>query len=108
MWIVAIRVAAPRPVRSFVPRTLRTGHRIRLRVALRDWFPGRHDPGGDATVDLMDRWQADRRIEEQHQDGGRCTECAPRGGCLRLLAAVRRRVDRADTGTIRVGLGRLV
>ncbi|WP_422770218.1 hypothetical protein ACN28C_26360 [Plantactinospora sp. WMMC1484] len=56
----------------------------------------------------MDRWQADRRIEEQHQDGGRCIECGPRGGCVVLLAAVHRRIDQASTGTIRTGLGRLV
>ncbi|WP_159079177.1 hypothetical protein [Plantactinospora sp. BC1] len=49
----------------------------------------------------------DRQIERQHRGGGRCTECAPRGGCLALLGAVRRRVDLDGTG-VRTGLGRLL
>ncbi|MGX7669888.1 hypothetical protein [Plantactinospora sp. DSM 117369] len=58
---------------------------------------------------VMARLRADLQIERQHRGGGRCTECAPRGGCMRLLGAVRRRVDRAEsTGGIRHGLGRLV
>ncbi|MFY1689081.1 hypothetical protein [Plantactinospora sp. WMMB782] len=58
-------------------------------------------------MDLVTQWQSDRRTEAQHRGGGRCTECAPRGGCVRLLAAVRRRVDRASTDSP-TGLGRLL
>ncbi|MEO3926158.1 hypothetical protein ABGB07_20145 [Micromonosporaceae bacterium B7E4] len=55
------------------------------------------------------QWRADLQIERQHWGGGRCTECAPRGGCMRMLAVIRRRQDRAEsTGGIRTGLGRLL
>ncbi|MFD0973848.1 hypothetical protein [Plantactinospora endophytica] len=57
-------------------------------------------------MDPIDRWWADLQLEQQHRDGGRCPECAPRGGCLALLAVVRRRADTQTTG-IRHGLGRL-
>ncbi|MFY1673370.1 hypothetical protein ACN27G_25965 [Plantactinospora sp. WMMB334] len=53
-----------------------------------------------------DQQVADQRIFEAHADGGRCAECAPRGGCIVLLAAVRRRVEREETG-VRPGLERL-
>ncbi|WP_159104733.1 hypothetical protein [Plantactinospora sp. BB1] len=57
-------------------------------------------------VDSPDWQRSDQRIFEAHADGGRCAECAPRGGCMVLLAAVRRRVDSGTAGT-RSGLVRL-
>ncbi|WP_422773809.1 hypothetical protein ACN28C_13485 [Plantactinospora sp. WMMC1484] len=54
------------------------------------------------------RRRVDQLIERQHRAGRRCPECAPRGGCLRLLAAVHRRLDRAATARIPTGLRRLV
>ncbi|MGI5148019.1 hypothetical protein ACQEVC_16855 [Plantactinospora sp. CA-294935] len=60
-------------------------------------------------ADTLAQWWVDIQIERQHRGGGRCIECAPRGGCMRLLGAVRRRVDRMEsTGGIRHGLGRLM
>ncbi|MFD0972755.1 hypothetical protein [Plantactinospora endophytica] len=56
---------------------------------------------------MRQQWLADLQLVRQHRNGGRCTECAPRGGCLALLAAVRRRTDVAP-GRIRHGVGRLV
>ncbi|MFY1688048.1 hypothetical protein [Plantactinospora sp. WMMB782] len=53
-----------------------------------------------------ERHQADGQIFEAHAGGGRCAECAPRGGCVVLLAAVRRRVDSGPAG-MRSGLVRL-
>lgn len=35
--------------------------------------------------------RTDQRTVQAHTDGGRCPECGPVGGCLTLLAAVRRR-----------------
>ncbi|MEQ4304607.1 hypothetical protein ABNF97_25055 [Plantactinospora sp. B6F1] len=57
--------------------------------------------------DIEARWRADVEVERQHRGGGRCRDCAPRGGCLALLGAVRRRVDAEETG-LRPTLGRLV
>ncbi|GIG87214.1 hypothetical protein [Plantactinospora endophytica] len=48
-------------------------------------------------MDQFARWQLDLLIERRHLDGGRCAECGPRGGCVALLAAVRRRVERETT-----------
>ncbi|WP_159104409.1 hypothetical protein [Plantactinospora sp. BB1] len=47
--------------------------------------------------------QSDEQIVAQHLAGHRCAECAPRGGCMRMLRIVRRRQARADlAGTIGV------
>ncbi|MBE1486419.1 hypothetical protein [Plantactinospora soyae] len=46
-------------------------------------------------MDAWARWRADRWIERLHQGGGRCTECGRRGGCLALLAVVRRKMARS-------------
>ncbi|WP_159079492.1 hypothetical protein [Plantactinospora sp. BC1] len=46
-----------------------------------------------------ERQPADEQIFQAHAGGGRCAECAPRGGCMVLLAAVRRRVDSGAAGT---------
>ncbi|WP_422770717.1 hypothetical protein ACN28C_29200 [Plantactinospora sp. WMMC1484] len=56
----------------------------------------------------LDQWLSDRRTERQHQGGGRCPDCAPRAGCLRLLIAVRRRIDHTTTTGIPSGPGRLL
>ncbi|MGX7672187.1 hypothetical protein [Plantactinospora sp. DSM 117369] len=40
--------------------------------------------------------QIDEQIAAQHLAGERCEECAPRGGCMRMLAVWRRREARAD------------
>ncbi|MFY1670842.1 hypothetical protein ACN27G_12870 [Plantactinospora sp. WMMB334] len=50
----------------------------------------------------------DSLIERQHRAGHHCPDCAPRGGCLQLLAAVHRRLDRLTTTAIPTGLRRLV
>ncbi|AVT35920.1 hypothetical protein [Plantactinospora sp. BB1] len=40
--------------------------------------------------------QIDEQIAAQHLAGDRCEECAPRGGCMRMLAVWRRGEARAD------------
>ncbi|GIG87132.1 hypothetical protein [Plantactinospora endophytica] len=44
-------------------------------------------------VTIPELLATDQRIFEAHTNGGRCDECAPRGGCMALLGAVRRRTD---------------
>ncbi|GAA3723450.1 hypothetical protein GCM10022225_00380 [Plantactinospora mayteni] len=61
---------------------------------------------------IVDQPQTDEQTIAQHLDGRRCPECAPRGGCMRMLRIIRRRQEHADllaavTG-VRHGPGRLV
>lgn len=43
-----------------------------------------------ASYSLAER-RVDQRTVEAHDQGRRCPDCGPAGGCLVLLAAVRRR-----------------
>ncbi|MGI5152808.1 hypothetical protein ACQEVC_41590 [Plantactinospora sp. CA-294935] len=45
---------------------------------------------------IVDQQQTDEQIVAEHLAGHRCTECAPRGGCMRMLRVIRRRQARAD------------
>ncbi|MEN3608626.1 hypothetical protein AAH979_03685 [Plantactinospora sp. ZYX-F-223] len=45
---------------------------------------------------MVDQQQTDEQIVAQHLAGHRCAECAPRGGCMRMLRVIRRRQARAD------------
>ncbi|MGI5150389.1 hypothetical protein ACQEVC_29230 [Plantactinospora sp. CA-294935] len=40
--------------------------------------------------------QTDEQVVAQHLAGHRCAECAPRGGCMRMLRVIRRRQARTD------------
>ncbi|MFY1690901.1 hypothetical protein [Plantactinospora sp. WMMB782] len=57
------------------------------------------------TTVCMPCWLAEQSPTTTHDCRSRITTGAPRGGCLVLLAAVRRRVDRTGAGS---GLGRLI
>ncbi|MEO3924251.1 hypothetical protein ABGB07_10375 [Micromonosporaceae bacterium B7E4] len=61
---------------------------------------------------IVAQQQTDEQIMAEHLAGHRCAECAPRGGCMRMLRVIRRRQAYADilaawTG-IQTGPGRLV
>ncbi|GAA3730480.1 hypothetical protein GCM10022225_10340 [Plantactinospora mayteni] len=45
---------------------------------------------------IVAQQQTDEQIVAQHLAGQRCAECAPRGGCMRMLRVIRRRQARAD------------
>ncbi|MEO3926565.1 hypothetical protein ABGB07_22250 [Micromonosporaceae bacterium B7E4] len=45
---------------------------------------------------IVDQERTDEQIAAQHLAGDRCEECAPRGGCMRMLRIIRRRQARAD------------
>ncbi|MEN3610707.1 hypothetical protein AAH979_14265 [Plantactinospora sp. ZYX-F-223] len=40
--------------------------------------------------------QTDEQVVAEHLAGHRCAECAPRGGCMRMLRVIRRRQARVD------------
>ncbi|GAA3755478.1 hypothetical protein GCM10022225_45340 [Plantactinospora mayteni] len=56
--------------------------------------------------------QTDEQVVAEHLAGHRCPECAPRGGCMRMLQIIRRRQEHADlvaaVAGVRHGPGRLV